>query len=388
MTVSRWVAGLVSLLTPCLAASQEPPKKLPPPLKEVHSAADRDYYSLAFNAEGNRLAVGADGLVKILQVASPDAVQGVEIKQLKHPGRVQEVVFESQTKIFVSRSRDQDVQVWDEKWAPMKYAVEDRAAADYFGGSTILPKGGDADSAHLILLNQARGFRVWMVDGLRTKRRHVFQADVRDWNGISLGHITAVASVDKDLLVGDDQGYLCRLPDVRSVVRKVEDREVERVLGKILKLPDPAHVFRPHLGEITSISMSAGAQRCVTSGMDGKVRLWDLSKVPHLSALRGGEPPKPEWEITGLLTDLTANGKLIAVADNDGVGVYQAASGIALSWNPIPKGRCVRLRFSPDGTFLTALICRCTDCGQPGSIAAVRPRRRLADHGGMLVMWK
>jgi WD40 repeat protein len=386
----KWVVGLFfALAAPSLTAAQDAPKPPPPPLQEAYVASDREYASFSYNADSTRLALGADGGVRILQVASPDAVQGVEIKQLRHPGRVTEVAFQAQAKIFVSRSRDQDVQLWDlEKWLPLKFAVEDRAAADFFVGAAIMPKGGDADSAHLLLLNQARGFRVWMLDGLKDKRKHVFQADVRDWNGVSLGHITAVASIDKDLLAGDDQGYLCRLPDVRSVVRKVEDQDTERLIGKLFKTVEAAHIFRPHAKEITSISMSAEAQRCLTAGRDGKVRLWDLGKVPRLAVLRGGEIPKPEWELDGRLTDLSRDGKMIAVSDDQGVGVYQATSGIALSWNPTPKGRIVRLGFSPNGKFLTAIVCRCVDCTPGEGIAAVRPRRRQADHAGTLVMWK
>jgi WD40 repeat protein len=386
----RWVVGLICLLAPVLsAAAQDPPKTPPPPLKEALVLSDREYASFAYNSDTTRLALGTDGGVRILQVASPDAVQGVEIRQLKHPGRVTEVSFEAQARIFVSRSRDQDVQIWDqEKWQPVKFAVEDRAAADFLGGAALMPKGGDSDSASLILLNQARGFRVWMLDGLKEKRRHVFQAEVRDWNGVSLGHITAVAAIDKDLLAGDDQGYLFRLPDVRSLVRKVDDGQPERLLGKLFKTAEAAHIFRPHSKEITSISMSGEAQRCLTAGRDGKVRLWNLGSVPHLIVNRGGDVPKPEWELDGRLTDLSRDGRMIAVADDDGVGVYQASSGIALSWNPVPKGRIVRLGFSPNGKFLTAIVCRCVECTPGEGVAVVRPRRRQADHAGTLVQWK
>lgn len=385
MTHTGWAVGLMSVLTPCLAAAQDAP---PPPLKEAYVAADREYASFAYNVDSTRLALGTDGGVRVLAVAAPDAAQGVEVKQLRHPGRVHEVAFEAQARILVSRSRDQDVQIWDlEKWLPIKFAVEDRAVADLFAPA-LLPTGGDSDSAHLLLLNQARGFRVWVLDGLRAKRRHVFQADVRDWNGVSLGHITAVASMDKDLLAGDDQGYLCRLPDVRSVVRKVQDGAPERVLGRLFKTVEAAHIFRPHAKEITAISTAAEARRCVTAGLDGKVRLWDLGKVPAAAVARGSDALKPEWEIDGRLMDLSRDGKMIAVADERGVGVYQAASGVALSWNPVPKGRIARLGFSPNGKFLTAIVCRCVDCSPGDGIAAVRPRRRQADHVGMLVLWK
>ena len=326
--------------------------------------------------------------MRVLAVASPDAVQGVEIKQLRHPGRVQELFFEPQTRVLVSRSRDLDVQIWDqEKWLPIKFAVEDRLATELFAPA-LPPKGGDADSAHLLLLNQARGFRVWMIDGLREKRRHVVQLDVRDWNGVALGHITAVASVNKDLLAGDDQGYLCRLSDVRSLLRKVQDHEPERIIGRLFKTVEAARIFRPHAKEITSIAVAAEAQRCLTAGRDGKVRLWDLNAVPYCVPARDLPVAKPEWELDGRLTDLSRDGRMIAVSDDQGVGVYQAETGIALSWNPVPKGRIVRLGFSPHGKFLTAIVCRCVDCAPGDGIAVVRPRRRQADHAGTVVMWK
>jgi hypothetical protein len=54
----------------------------------------------------------------------------------------------------------------------------------------------------------------------------------------------------------------------------------------------------------------------------------------------------------------------------------------------VPKGRIVRLGFSPNGKFLTAIVCRCVECTPGEGVAVVRPRRRQADHAGTLVQWK
>ncbi len=380
----RLLAAFASVLLSPLAWAQDAPKK-PPPLQEIHSAADREYFSFAFSPDARFLAAGAAGSVRLLYEAGG---KFTEAGVLNQKGRVDDLIFDPAVKILISRSRDQDALVWDtDGWAPLKFATEDLT-----GGGLALRAGAQKAREEVcscaVLSNRTRGLRLWMTNGLRRKSRSVAQVDVRDWADVSLGHVTAVAWDGAALLAGDDQGYLYRLPDARKLVEKLDDSTV--VLGKIAQSPANAHVFQPHLGEVTAIGLAAKARRCVTAGMDGKVRLWDLEKIAPMAPGRKAAIIAPEWEIAGQAAELSADGKYLAVADADGVGVYQAASGVALSWNPtrVAGGRVVRLRFDADGKHLAGILCRCTECGQGGAIEVVRPHRRMSDHGGVLVIWK
>jgi WD40 repeat protein len=378
MTLS-WMA--LALLAP----AQDGAKKLPPPLQEVYSAADREYSALAFSPDGRTLAAGASGSVRVFTV---DDGKFAEAKVLRQYGRVDELIFDLAHNVLVSRSRDQDALVWElDSWAPVKFAIEDLAV----GGLAIRSASQqdcDPGTSCLALANRSRGLRLWRLDSLRRKPRSVAQADVRSWGGVTLGRVTSVAWAGSTLLAGDEEGYLYRLPDARSAVGKLDEAAV--VLGRIVKSPSGGHAFRPHDGEVTAIALADAARRCVTSGMDGKVRLWDLQKIPMTAPARRSPAFKPEWEIDGQAAEISSDGKLLAVANAEGVGVYLASSGIALSWNPASGrgGRVVRLRFDPDGKHLAGLVCRCSDCAPGNGVAVVRLKRRLADHGGALVVWK
>jgi WD40 repeat protein len=375
-----WIAA------PAASWAQNAPNKVPPPLQETYSASDRDYWSLAFSLDGHTLAAGTTGGVHILAVADGKIS---EERILKQYGHVDELLFDSRSRILVSRSHDHDTLIWEtDSWSSLKFTIEDLAVGN-LALRAASQKDAEAGTSCLALAHQGRGLRLWNLDKLRRKTHSVAQADVSSWGGVTLGHVTAVAWSGTTLLAGDDEGTLYRLPEAPAVVGKLQDDSV--VLGRLIKSPPGGEAFRPHQGEITTIALAGKAQRCVTAGMDEKVRLWDLQRIPMTAPARRLAVPKPEWEITGQAAELSSDGKLLAVANAEGVGVYMASSGIALSWNPTSAlgGRVVRLRFDPEGKILAGVLCRCSECagGGAGGTAA-RLKRRLADHGGALLVWK
>jgi WD40 repeat protein len=365
---------LILMSALALAAAQ----KLPPPLQELVADASQEYASAAFSPKGGVLAAGANGVVRILTI--PDRGKVGEAKVLKQRGRVDELLFDAAGGVLVSRSRDQEALVWQtDTWAPVKFALEDAA---FFGPAMPLP------ASSLVLADRSRGMRLWGVDGLARKPRAVVQKEVREWGGVGLGHVTSVAGAESTLLLGDDQGYLYRLPDPSRIFGELP---VTPQVGSIVpQSAARALLFRPHAGEISSIGLAVKAGRCVTSGMDGKVRLWDLSTIPPTAP--NGRPVAlaPQWEIDGQAAELSVDGKLLAVANGDGVAVYVAASGTMLSWNPTAAsgGRVVRLKFDGAGKALAAIVCRCAECGPANRVELIRLKRRLVDHGGGLVLWR
>ena len=344
----------------------------PAPLREAFAAADRDCASLAFSPDGKHLAVGGVRSVRIFAVRD-DTLE--ELRGLAPQGRVDELHY---GRWLVTRSRDQDARVWDPAaGAPLKVALEQGFASP---GAAVSPLGQD----WLVLAERGRGLRFWRMDGLGAKRRFLLEVETRECAGVALGHVTAAAWADGTLLAGDDQGFL----HVASASRILSIPSPDpRFAPVVPKSAAAANLFRPHLGEIASIAPSGDGKLCVTAGLDGRVRLWPVSKLPSGPRPRGAEAPKPAWEIAGHAAELSASGALLAVSEAGGVSVYHAATGAAVSWNPL-RGRAVRLRFGPDGKVLAAIVCRCADCVPGEKVDAISARKRLADHGGTLVVFR
>ena len=361
--------GAILAVWTALAAAQARPA----PLKDAFVGSD-ETASLAFSPDGKLLVTGGTRSVRVLAVPAADDGSFEEIRAFAPYGRVDELRFDPQGRWLVTRSRDQDARIWDPSaGTPLKFALEQGLAA------TLGPRDW------LVLAERGKGLRFWKTDGLSAKRRYVLEVETRESLGVALGHVTVAALADGSLLAGDDQGFLHVLPSSRILAPPA---------GLDPRLPPPfpksaasANVFRPHAGEITTLAPSADGKLCVSAGLDGRVRLWALPKIPSGPRPRGSENPSPVWEIAGHAAELSANGSLLAVADAGGVGVYHAASGAPVSWNPV-RGRAVRVRISPDGRFLAAIVCRCGDCTPGEKIETISSRRRLADHGGTLVVWR
>jgi len=346
-----------------------------PPLRELHRSADRPYVSLAFSADGRFFGAGAEGAVKIL-CAEDDGFADVTL--LRPRGRVDELIFDYGADVLVSRSRGLDPVVWDAAtWTPLRYAVDDQA----FGDLALRENRQDTldpGASCLVLSHRQRGLRLWTLQGLRGASATVVQQDLSEWKGLPLGRVTAIAWGDDALVAGDDRGQVTRMPEARKLLDKLDTTAL--VLGTITRGQADAGRFRAHQGEVTAVGLASEAERCVTAGTDGKVRLWDTRKIPggtRTSAVA------PEWEIPGLTAEISPDGKLLAVAHDAGVAVYHAGAGLRLAWNPTPGARAVRLRFDPTGDRLAAILCRCAECR-----TGAATRRPLADHGGELLIWK
>jgi len=119
------------------------------------------------------------------------------------------------------------------------------------------------------------------------------------------------------------------------------------------------------------------------------VNLWMLDKFPSPN-----DPPRPAkelepvWSLPGYVAEMSPNGKVVAIADRAGVTVYEVETGKPVSFNPTVQtgGRVVRLRFSPNGAMLAAVVCRCGDCAAGEKMISYR--KTLLEHGGDLVVWK
>lgn len=366
--MSVWLAILVS------AAQAKAP-----PLKDAFLAQDRDYAEVVFSPDGKTVAAGASRAVRILAV--PDDGPFKDVQLLTPYGRVDELLFDPGGRFLITRSRDQDASVWDAgSWKPVKFALEEE-------GVGLRPPPASLESDRwIVLVGRKSGFRLWRMDGLLERRRWIPEVNVRQCGGVIVDHLSAAAWAGRsELLLGDERGHLFRVPTFTF-------------LPALSGAPDPpslraasnANIFSAHAGEITALLPSADGKLCASAGLDGKVRLWTVDTLPSGPRPRGAKGPEPRWEIPGQAAAMGAGGTMLAVADAEGVGVYHAGSGTPISWNPTraSKGRVVRLAFSPNGRALAAILCRCADCGSGEKVISIKAKKRLADHGGALVIWK
>lgn len=333
--------------------------------------SDRDYASVAVSPDGKWLAAGASGGVRVIELGPVPK----EHRTLAQYGRVDQAFFQGRG--LFTRSRDQDLRVWDlETWTPLKFAVESPSAA-----------GLSLAEGWLALPNRGRGLLLWDVAGLWRKPRAVTQWEVRECSGVAIQHVTAAAWAGPALLVADEDGFVLHAPDVGRMIAPPIDPRTGRPIIRTPRSAASARAFRPHEGEIASLSVSADGKLCVSAGRDGKVKLWEVRGLPAAGA-GPGEAPKPLWEIAGHLAELSPDGRLLGVASSGGVGVYHASTGVAVSWNPLKQGRAVRLRFEREGRLLAAVVCRCLECVPHEAVVPMARRTRLAEHGGILVVWK
>ena len=373
--------GVLALLVSL--AAQDP---APPPLRAAFISDRHQYYSLAFSPDGKLLAAGGSRFTRLFRIGADPARPVVEHKVIRQYGKVDEVLFASSGRALITRSRDQDGRIWNpEDGRPVKFAREDGGLGWERGGG-ILPEGPWLPLAH-----RSRGLKLWRLDRLWLKPPSVTRIELKSCRGVGLNRLTATAWAGRDLLLGDDQGYLLRVP--RS--KPLTDEHGVPLVSPFPRSPARAGIFRPHARAITSLSVSRDGKLCVSAGLDGAVKLWSVETIPVADATRRpggrpGKPPAPKWRIPGHFAGISAAGDLLAVADGGAASVFHAASGIQVSRNPTrrSRGTIVRLAFSPDGKFLAGILCRCTTCSGKNALTVLSARRRPSEHGGPLVIWR
>ena len=352
-----------------------------PALQTAFSAPAEKTTAVRFSPDGKTLALGGSASIRIVAVDSFK-----ESKRLAQQGLVDELLFDPPGKYLFSRSRDEDTVLWETAgWSRPKFSLETGPLG--VDPRTVPPP---ESKDWVPLADRSRGFRLWKLEGLQEKRRWAARAQVGDCLGILLDRVTALAAVDAHLLIGDEEGHLLKVPWEKISLVGPDLRKPQ--LGAPppkLRTAASVRLFRPHLGEISSIGVSPDRRFCVTGGADGKVNLWTFDQFPA-----PGEPPRspkelePKWSLPGYVAEMSPNGLLVAVADRAGVTAYEVATGKPVSFNPTARtgGRVVRLRFSPNGSLLAAVVCRCGDCGAGEAI--VTYRKTLLEHGGELIVWK
>src|SRR6185295_16733993 len=125
-------------------------------------------------------------------------------------------------------------------------------------------------------------------------------------------------------------------------------------------------VFRPHDDDVTAILPLDGGRRLITAGWEGHVKVWSTADIAarELDKTSGNPETKPLKTLPGRFACLSEDGKRLAVAEAEGVRIYDTATFSETSWTPTdPRlGKPARVKFSRDGKLLAATMCACTAC--------------------------
>jgi len=371
----------LSLLLAASAARAQEEKSKTPPLELAYSADDREHVAIRFSPDGRLLAAGGSGFIRLFSVPSSDTDVWKEEKLLSQRGIVNDLRFTVSGRELVARSRDDGWVVWDvAEGKRAKYSVDDPVNGT--GITNFITEGW------LVLPKRHTGVELWQVgDALPRRNRSVMRVDVISASGVQLGRITGRAATEAELFLGDDDGYLIRTTVGSVLYGLLGDPRSPNAVARSARSID---AFKPHDGAVTSVILTPDHAFCATAGVDNKVHLWVTNQIPSPDAKTGRRPvvPKPKWTVPGYAVEMSRDGKLLAIAEPDGVGVYNVASGSRVSFNPTRdrKGLAVRVAFSPDGRRLAAVLCTCVQC-RPGSAGFVKGKQ-FDDHGGTLFVWR
>jgi WD40 repeat protein len=171
-------------------------------------------------------------------------------------------------------------------------------------------------NGEILVSGSLDGIRVWTLN----PRRPFFQLTSIGTPAFSVG----INPTDGQTLAsGDGEGFV-RIWNLQTAVKLSE--------------------FTAHSRAVTGVVFSRDGQRIVTSSEDRTLKIWDAQTNKLLHTLIGHTGPVRQMVIH-------PNGQIIASASNDGVRLWNIASGELLQWIKTPDW-ANSLAFSPDGKFL------------------------------------
>lgn len=387
--------ALALLLAGLPGLAQENPAPGP-----VHSATDRAYVGINYSPDGTQLAVSGSEFVQIL-----DTSRHRPVEHLKFRGLVDEAVFDPKTRALVIRGKLIDTLWLDtDDWSRMKVSSRrggptipwrtDNGAwtvpghrlmayAEYPLGSC--PAAWSADARWLAVANSREGIRICDTAAVWTKPREV--VEYPDFSEGLLEHANALLFHPRYLFVGEEHGFITPLAlrqwmDLASL--KLEEQQTFK---RSLTKADHA-AYRRHEGHVTSLSMTPDGNTVVSAGQDGKVCVWTLDELVSPTTAT------PEWTVSGHYAALDREGRLLVVAEKDGIRGYDLERRRERFWWPVePRtGLVVRLRVNPNGGSVASISCTCEDCvprkGDDVTLASYKTKpKRVHQHGGALQIW-
>ncbi len=265
--------------------------------------------SLAFSADGNRLAAGtANGEIRLWQASN-----GRPLSLLQgHTDAVWSIAFSPDGTQIVSGSQDRTIRLWDSKSGQCLHVLEEKKtrawSVAFNADGTLLASGGNDHLLHL--WNGKTGEAVGTLEGHSDRILAVaFSPD---------GTLLASASVDQTIRLWNMQTEQC------------------------------IHILKGHSSLLRTVAFRSDGKMLASAGEDQTLRLWDVATGQCLNVLTG----HTHWVHS---VAFTTDGTVLASGSEDAtVRLWDVATGHCMSTIARHTNRVWSVAFRPDSTILAS----------------------------------
>ena len=332
------------------------------------SGHDSTIESVAFSPDGQSLVSGGDDEKILLWAAAPAAQAPLEaphfLRGHSFVDRTPDLGFSPDSQLFAGTAADGTVKVWRSATLECVATFPTEARTVAFA----------PDGRHVLSENFDGTVHQWALDGAEPARVIKASAAVADWQ---LAHLSSQERVSWMGRESNVPRYctLCEINTGRDfctsgtgatcstlAMAPAGDRMYVGQMDGSVEIWDVAHQrqrlsFTAHKMPVTALAVSPDGRYLATGGLDNSTQLWDATTGEHLATFLVHN--RPVWALA-----FSPDGRTLASGSCDksiilcSVPLRRFLTQIKLYVGP-PKGfeqEVRRLRFSPDGNTLAAIL--------------------------------